>query len=143
VVESPSETEDSGSEEGKEREDRYYTSVCMRKDNSGLEDKLGYYLDAPIPSDSDTQEEARWWSPGPQELSSEEDEEEIRYLTNLLGMTVERNDSKDGVPPSQGEDAFGSSSSNHRAAVEGQTARGREPPSTSGSAEAEEKGGDG
>jgi hypothetical protein len=54
-VESPRESEVSRSEESEEREDRYYTSVCMRKDDSGLEDELGYYWDAPIPSDSDTQ----------------------------------------------------------------------------------------
>jgi hypothetical protein len=45
----------------------------MRKDDSGLEDELEYFWDAPIPSDE--HEEDRWWSPGPQEPSSEDEEE--------------------------------------------------------------------
>jgi hypothetical protein len=90
--------EDSESEESREREVRYLTSTCMRKDDSGLEDELEYFWEAPIPSDSDEREEDRWWSPGPQEPSSEEDEEEVRYLTNLLGLGPKEDDVKDGEP---------------------------------------------
>jgi hypothetical protein len=72
--------EDSESEEIGGREVQYLTSTCMRKDDSGLEDELKYFWEAPIPSDSNEREEDRWWSPGPQEPSSEEDEEEVRYL---------------------------------------------------------------
>jgi hypothetical protein len=77
---------DSESEENGGMVVRYLTSTCMRKDDSGLEGELEYFWEAPIPSDSDEREEDRWWSPGPQEPSSEEDEEEVRYLTNLLGL---------------------------------------------------------
>jgi hypothetical protein len=47
------EMEDSEPEENEGREVRYFTSTCMRKDDSGLEDKLGYFWEAPIPSDPD------------------------------------------------------------------------------------------
>ncbi len=63
------EMEDSESEESRGREVRYHASTCMRKDDSGLEDELEYFWEAPIPSDSDEWEEDRWWSPGPQEPS--------------------------------------------------------------------------
>jgi hypothetical protein len=49
----------------------------------------------------------------------------------LLGITAEEDDSEDRVPPSQGEDAFGSSSGNRQAAAEGQTAGERKPPNAS------------
>jgi hypothetical protein len=54
--------------------DRYCISTCMRKDDSGLEDELEYFWDAPIPPDSDECEEDRWLSLGPREPSTEEDE---------------------------------------------------------------------
>jgi hypothetical protein len=53
------EVEDSETEKGGEREGRYITSTCMRKDDSGLEDELEYFWEAPIPSDSDEREEDR------------------------------------------------------------------------------------
>jgi hypothetical protein len=71
----------------------------MRKDDSGLEDELEYFWEAPIPSDSDEREEDRWWSPEPQKLSSEEDEEEVQYLTNLLELGPKENEAEDGEPP--------------------------------------------
>jgi hypothetical protein len=75
----------------------------MRKDDSRLEDELGYFWEAPIASDSDEREEDRWWSPGPQEPSSEEDEEKVRYLTNLLGLEPKEDEAKEGEPsPSTG-----------------------------------------
>jgi hypothetical protein len=39
-----------------------------------------------IPSDPVEREEDRWWSPGPPEPSSEEDEEEVRYLTEVFKL---------------------------------------------------------
>ncbi len=103
------EVEDSGTEKGGEREGQYITSTCMRKDDSGLEDELEYFWEAPIPSDSSEREEDRWWSPGPQEPSSEEDEEEVRYLTNLLWLGPKENKAEDGEPPP--EDAPGAGGS--------------------------------
>jgi hypothetical protein len=59
------EVEDPEPGEDGERADKYYISPCTRKDDSGLEDELEYFWDAPIPSDPDEREEERWWSPGP------------------------------------------------------------------------------
>jgi hypothetical protein len=103
---------DSESEENGGREVRYLTSTCMRKDDSGLEDKLEYFWEAPIPSDSDEREEDRWWSPGPQEPSSEEDEEEVRYLTNLLGLGPKEGEVEDGEPHPLAEDVPSTSGDN-------------------------------
>jgi hypothetical protein len=69
-----------------EREVRHGTSIFMRKDDSGLENKFEYLWEAHIPSDPNEPEEDRWWSPEPPEPSSEEDEEEVRYLTEVLGL---------------------------------------------------------
>jgi hypothetical protein len=78
-----------------EREIRYGTSTFMRKDDSGLEDKLEYFWEVPSLSDPYEREEDRWWSPGPPEPSSEEDEEEVRYLTEVLGLGPQGNEAKD------------------------------------------------
>ncbi len=69
-----------------EREARYITSVFTRKDDSGLEGELEYLWDAHAPPSPAELEEDRWWSPEPPQPSSEEDEEEIRYLTQVLGL---------------------------------------------------------
>jgi hypothetical protein len=90
---------DSEPEENGEREVRYFPSTYMRKDDSGLEDELEYFWEAPIPSGFGEQEEDRWCSPGPQEPSSEEDKEEVLYLTNLLGLRPTENETEDGEPP--------------------------------------------
>jgi hypothetical protein len=79
----------------------------MRKDDSGLEDELEYFWEAPIPSDSDEREEDKWWSPGPQEPSSEDDEEEVRYLTKLLRLEAKEDDVKERKSPSPDEDTPG------------------------------------
>jgi hypothetical protein len=105
----------SESEESGEREVWYFTSTCMRTDDSGLEDELEYFWEAPIPSDSDEREEDRWWSPAPQEPSSEEDEEEVRYLTKLLGLGPKEDGVKDGEPSPLAEDAPGASGGDHLA----------------------------
>jgi hypothetical protein len=83
--------------------DRYCISACMRKDDSGLEDELEYFWDAPISSDSDKCEEDRRWSPGPREPSSEEDEEEVQFLTNLLRSEPREGEEEEGeAPPRSG-----------------------------------------
>ncbi len=109
------EMEDSESEESGGREVRYLTSTCMRKDDYGLEDELEYFWEAPIPSDSDEREEDRWWSPGPQEPSSEEDEEEVRYLTNLLGLEPKEDGVVVGEPSPLAEDMPGARGGDHLA----------------------------
>jgi hypothetical protein len=121
------ELEDSELEESRGKVDEYCNSACMRKDDSGLEDELEYFRDAPIPSsDSDKREEDRWWSPGPQGLSSgEEDEEEVRYLVNLLGGEPKEGGDGEGVTPPQGGAVAGPSCEGHQASVRG-LARGGE-----------------
>ncbi len=69
-----------------EREVWHGTSIFMRKDDSGLEEKFEYLWEAHIPSDSGEPEENRWWSPEPPQPSSEEDEEEDQYLEKILGL---------------------------------------------------------
>jgi hypothetical protein len=90
----------------------------MRKDDSGLEDELVYFRDAPILSDSDKWEEDRWWSPGPQGPSSdEEDEEEVRCLVSLLGGEPKEGGNEEGATPPQGEAVSGPSCEGHQASV--------------------------
>jgi hypothetical protein len=69
-----------------EREARCITSIFTRKDDSGLEDEFGYLWEAHALSSPGEPGEDRWWSPEPPQPSSEEDEEEIRYLTQVLGL---------------------------------------------------------
>jgi hypothetical protein len=72
-------------------------SACLRKDDSGLEDELEYFHDVTPPPEGEKAVEVRWWSPEPQGLQSEEeDEEENQYLVNLLmgGLETENNDSE-------------------------------------------------
>ncbi len=101
--EDPAELESLESEDYGEEADRYCISACMRKDDSGLEDQLEYFWDAPIPSDSDEQEEDRWWSLGPWEPSPEEDEEEVQYLVDLLGSGPKEGKEKGEEAPPQFE----------------------------------------
>ncbi len=69
-----------------EREVRHITSIFTRKDDSGLEDEFEYLWEAHVLSDPEGPEEDRWWSPEPPQPSSEGDEEEVRYLTQVLGL---------------------------------------------------------
>jgi hypothetical protein len=104
------ERENSELEESGREVDEYCMSICMRKDISGLEDELQYFRDAPIPSVSDERKEDRWWSLGPQGSSSgEENEEEVRYLVNLLGGEPKEGGNDEGVTPPQGGAAVGTS----------------------------------
>ncbi len=70
----------------------------MRRNDSGLENKFEYFWEAPIPSDPYKREEDRWWSPEPSEPSSEEDEEEVRYLTEVLGLGPHGDEAMWGEP---------------------------------------------
>jgi hypothetical protein len=72
----------------------------MRKDDSGLEDEFEYFWKVHNPSDPYEREEDRWWSPGPPEPSSEEDEEEVRYLTEVLKLEPQGDEAKLGRPSS-------------------------------------------
>jgi hypothetical protein len=74
-------------------------------------------LGCSIPSDPDEREEDRWWSPGPQELSSEEDEEEIRYLTSILRTEAQEDNEKERVPSPQRGIATSPSSKDYQIAV--------------------------
>ncbi len=60
---------------------------------------MEYFWEAPSPSDPYEREEDRWWSPGPPESSSEEDKEEVRYLTDVLGFGPKEDEVKDEGPP--------------------------------------------
>jgi hypothetical protein len=69
-----------------EREVWYITSIFMRKDDSRLKDEFEYLWEAHALSSPGEPEEDRWWSPEPPQPSSEEDEEEVQYLTQVLGL---------------------------------------------------------
>jgi hypothetical protein len=116
--------------ESEEEPDNHCISACMRKDDSGLEDELEYFWDAPIPSDSDEREEDRWWSPGPQEPSSE-NEEEFPYLVSLLASKPNEGGNEEGAAPPQGG-ADASPSGLHRQAsvkeLVGEKERSPRPP---------------
>jgi hypothetical protein len=57
-----------GEEESEGEPSDYCLSICMRKDDSGLEDELEYFRDVSPPPEVDESEEDRWRSPGPQGL---------------------------------------------------------------------------
>jgi hypothetical protein len=108
-----------------EREIRYVISTLVRKDDSGLEDELEYFWEVPSLSDPYEREEDRWWSPGPPEPSSEEDEEEVRYLTEVLGLGPQGDKAKEGEPSSPtGVEPSTKGSSRAPSRAE----QGREPP---------------
>jgi hypothetical protein len=90
------ETMEETGESESEREARYGTSTFMRKDDSGLVDELEYFWEVPSLSDPYEREEDRWWSPGPPEPSSEEDEEKVRYLTEVLRLEPQGSEAKEG-----------------------------------------------
>jgi hypothetical protein len=83
VCEEEEETLEEIDESEPEGETQVITSILTRKDDSGLEDEFEYPLDVHIPEEL---EEDRWWSPEPPQLSSEEDEEEVQYLVQVLGL---------------------------------------------------------
>jgi hypothetical protein len=75
---------------------RHGTRNFMEEDGLRLEDKFKYFWEAHIPSGPDEPEEGRWWSPEPLEPSSEEDEEEVRYLTEVLELGPQENEARRG-----------------------------------------------
>jgi hypothetical protein len=76
--------------ESEEEAGVYCISACMRKDDSGLEDKLEYFHDVTPPPEKEETVEDRWWSPEPQgPRSEEEDEEDNCYINNLLTGNLE------------------------------------------------------
>jgi hypothetical protein len=86
MQEEEEETLEETNESGTEREVRYITSISTRKDDSRLEDEFEYLWEAHALSSPGEPGDDRWWSPEPPQPSSEEDEEEIRYLTQVLGL---------------------------------------------------------
>jgi hypothetical protein len=62
------------------------TSVFTRESSHGPGNKPEYPWDAHILSDPRESGEDRWWSPEPPQPSSEEDEEEVQYLIQALGL---------------------------------------------------------
>jgi hypothetical protein len=86
VREEEEETLEEIDESEPEREVQFITCIFTRKDDSGLEDKLEYLWDAHALSSPGEPEEDRWWSPEPPQPSSEEDEEEVQYLIQVLGL---------------------------------------------------------
>jgi hypothetical protein len=88
-------------EESEEEAGVYWPSACMRKDDSGLEEELGYFHDVTTPPEVEEVEEDRWWSPelqGPD--PEEENEEENQYLISLLmGEPEEENNSEKTTQP--------------------------------------------
>ncbi len=118
------EVDDSESEGNGEREIRYVTSTHVRKDDSGVEDELEYFWEAPSPSNPYEREEDRRWSPGPPEPSSEEDEEEVWYLTKVLGLEPKGNKAKGEEPsPTTGVEP----STKEGSQAPSRTEQGREP----------------
>jgi hypothetical protein len=106
----------------------YCISTCLRKDDSRLEDELEYFHDVTPPPEEDGAAEIRWWSPEPQGLQSEEeDEEENQYLINLLtgGLGTGSIDSE--LTQSQAEAATAPIARDRRAIEEGSEEEGGSP----------------
>ncbi len=66
-----------------EGETQFITSICTKKDDSGLEDEFEYSLDIHSPEEL---EEDRWWSPEPPQPGSEEGEEEAQCLVQVRSL---------------------------------------------------------
>jgi hypothetical protein len=92
--------------ESEEEAGVYCISAFLRKDDSGLEDELEYFHDMTSPPEEEGAAEVRWWSPEPQGLQSEEeDEEENQYLVNLLTGGLETGSIDSELTQSQTEAA--------------------------------------
>jgi hypothetical protein len=119
------EFEDPGLEESEEEADKYCLSICMMKD----EDELEYFWDVSSPPGADEGEEDRWWSPRPQGLGSEEeDEEENRYLTSLLLNTPKGESKGEEAAPPQDETEAGPDVENCQAPAEKSERSGERAP---------------
>ncbi len=120
---------DPGLEGSEEEAENYCLSICIRKDDSGLEDEMEYCRDVIPPPEADEDEEDRWWSPGPQEPGSKEgDEEENRYLISLLmGEPKGESNGEEAAPP-QDETEAGLNGEDHQAPAEELERRGEGPP---------------
>jgi hypothetical protein len=66
-----------------EEDTRFITNIFTRRTNSESEDEFEHPLDIHTPEGL---EEDRWWSPEPPQPSTEEDEEEVRYLVQILDL---------------------------------------------------------
>ncbi len=73
-----------GIDESEPEEDtQFITNIFTRRTISKSEDEFEHPLDVHNPEGL---EEDRWWSPEPPQPSSEEDEEEVQYLVQVLGL---------------------------------------------------------
>jgi hypothetical protein len=105
-------------EESEGEADDYCPSVCMRRDDSGLEDELEYFWDVSSTPEVDGGKENRWWSPGPQGLESEEeDEEETQYLISLLMSEPKGESNREEATQSQDGTEAGPSSEDRQASA--------------------------
>jgi hypothetical protein len=86
MEEEEEETQEEADGSEPESESQHGTKAFMEEDDLSLEDESGYSWRAHIPLGPDEPEEDRWWSPEPLEPSSEEDEEEVCYLTETLRL---------------------------------------------------------
>ncbi len=89
--------------ESEEEAGVYCISACMRRDDSGLEDELEYFHDVTPPPEEEETVEDRWWSPEPQGPRSEEDEEDNRYINDLLMGNLEAEGDKPRLVRPQAE----------------------------------------
>ncbi len=127
------ELDDSGMEldggESEEEAGLYCLSACLRKDDSGLEEELEYFHDVTPPPEERGAKEDRWWSPEPQRLESEEEDEETnQYLVSLLMGDPENKDSNSG-PAQPKAEAEAASDGWDRQVPEGELKEERRGPS--------------
>jgi hypothetical protein len=86
---------ESGSEEGAPRT----SSIFTRKNDSGLGDEPECSWNTYAPPSPGEPREDRWWSPEPPQPSSEEDEEEVQYLIQVLGLETRGEEADPEINP--------------------------------------------
>jgi hypothetical protein len=74
-------------DETEPEETQFITSSGAKEDDSGLEEEIGYPLDALSPEEL---EEDGWWRPEPSHPSPEKDEEEVQYPGQVPGLGSQR-----------------------------------------------------
>jgi hypothetical protein len=118
--------EESGEEAGV-----YCIGACLREDDPGLRGKMEHLHEVTPPPGEEGTPEIRWWSPGPQRLQAdEEDEEEIQYLVSLLRGGLEIG-GEDPEPTQPRAEAAAAVVDCDRRALEGGSAKGESCPQES------------
>jgi hypothetical protein len=103
-------------EDSEEEAGVYWPRACMRKDDSELEEELGYFRDVTPTPEVEEVEEDRWWSPELQGSDpDEENEEENQYLISLLmdKPEEENNSEKTTQPRDETEPSPGNEGAQH------------------------------